>query len=40
MDHLLAIRTFQRIVETRSFTKAAAHLSLPRSTVSKNLKAL
>lgn len=40
MDHLLAIRTFQRIVETRSFTKAAAHLSLPRSTVSKNLKEL
>ena len=40
MDHLLAIRTFQRIVETRSFTKAAAHLGLPRSTVSKNLKEL
>lgn len=40
MDHLLAIRTFQRIVETRSFTKAAAHLGLPRSTVSKTLKEL
>lgn len=40
MDHLLAIRIFQRIVETRSFTKAAAHLDLPRSTVSKNLKEL
>lgn len=40
MDHLLAIRTFQRIVETRSFTKAAAHLALPRSTVSKALKEL
>lgn len=40
MDHLLAIRIFQRIVETRSFTKAAAHLDLPRSTVSKNLKLL
>lgn len=40
MDHLLAIRTFQRIVETRSFTKAAAHLGLPRSTVSKALKEL
>lgn len=40
MDHLLAIRTFQRIVETRSFTKAAAHLGLPRSTVSKLLKEL
>ena len=40
MDHLLSIRTFQRIVETRSFTKAAAHLGLPRSTVSKTLKEL
>ncbi|MFK3711717.1 MULTISPECIES: LysR family transcriptional regulator [Leclercia] len=40
MDHLLAIRTFQRIVETHSFTKAAAHLGLPRSTVSKMLREL
>lgn len=40
MDHLAAIRTFQRIVETRSFTKAAAHLGMPRSTVSKSLKEL
>jgi DNA-binding transcriptional LysR family regulator len=40
MDHLLSIRIFQRIVETRSFTKAAAHLALPRSTVSKFLKEL
>lgn len=40
MDHLLAIRTFQRIVETRSFTKAAAHLGMPRSTVSKALQDL
>lgn len=40
MDHLLAIRTFQRIVETRSFTRAAAHLDMPRSTVSKLLREL
>ena len=40
MDHLIAIRTFQRIVETRSFTKAAAHLGMPRSTVSKALRDL
>ncbi|PVZ36868.1 LysR family transcriptional regulator [Pseudomonas sp. CC120222-01a] len=40
MDHLVAIRTFQRIVETRSFTKAAAHLSMPRSTVSKAVRDL
>ncbi|AUO64242.1 LysR family transcriptional regulator [Citrobacter freundii complex sp. CFNIH2] len=40
MDHLIAIRTFQRIVETRSFTKAAAHLGMPRSTASKALRDL
>lgn len=40
MDHLAAIRAFQRIVETRSFTKAAAHLGMPRSTLSKALKDL
>ena len=40
MDHLVAIRTFQRIVETRSFTKAAAHLGMPRSTASKALRDL
>lgn len=40
MDHLAAIRAFQRIVETRSFTKAAAHLSMPRSTLSKALRDL
>lgn len=40
MDHFTAIRTFQRIVETRSFTKAAAHLGMPRSTVSKALRDL
>ncbi|MFK3774437.1 LysR family transcriptional regulator [Pseudomonas sp. NPDC089406] len=40
MDHLTAIRTFQRIVETRSFTRAAAHLGMPRSSVSKALQEL
>ncbi|AGI24810.1 LysR family transcriptional regulator [Pseudomonas sp. ATCC 13867] len=40
MDHLAAIRAFQRIVETRSFTKAAAHLGTPRSTLSKALRDL
>ncbi|SDS21973.1 transcriptional regulator, LysR family [Halopseudomonas litoralis] len=40
MDHLTAIRTFQRIVETRSFTKAAAHLGMPRSSVSKAVQEL
>lgn len=40
MDHLTAIRAFQRIVETRSFTKAAAHLGMPRSSVSKSLQEL
>lgn len=40
MDQLAAIRAFQRIVETRSFTKAAAHLSMPRSTLSKALRDL
>lgn len=37
MDHLIALRTFRKIVETRSFTKAAAQLGMPRSTVSKAL---
>lgn len=37
MDQLLSIRVFQRIVETGSFTLAANHLGLPRSTVSKAL---
>lgn len=40
MDHLAAIRAFQRIVETRSFTKAATQLGMPRSTVSKALQDL
>ncbi|MEH3148548.1 MAG: LysR family transcriptional regulator [Methylobacterium frigidaeris] len=37
MDQLAALRAFVRIVETRSFTKAAAQLGMPRSTVSKAL---
>lgn len=37
MDHLLSLRIFHRIVETGSFTHAASHLGLPRSTVSKGL---
>lgn len=37
MDHLLSIRAFQRIVETGSFTRAAADMGMPRSTVSKAL---
>lgn len=40
MDHLAAIRAFQCIVEARSFTKAAAQLGMPRSTVSKALQDL
>lgn len=37
MDHLTALRAFEKIVETRSFTKAAAQLDMPRSTISKAL---
>lgn len=40
MDHLAAIRAFHRIVEAKSFTKAAAQLGVPRSTLSKALKDL
>lgn len=40
MDQLAALRSFIRIVETRSFTKAAAHLGVPRSTISKQLQDL
>jgi DNA-binding transcriptional LysR family regulator len=35
MDQLLALRAFVRIAESDAFAKAAAQLSLPRSTVSK-----
>lgn len=37
MDQLTAIKVFQKIVESRSFSKAAAQLNMPRSTVSKAL---
>lgn len=40
MDNIAAIRAFIRIVETGSFTKAAAHLDQPKSTVSKLLRDL
>lgn len=35
MNQLLAMRAFVRVVEGGSFSKAADHLGLPRSTVSK-----
>jgi DNA-binding transcriptional LysR family regulator len=35
MDHLQAIRIFARVVETGNFSRAAASLQLPSSTVSK-----
>jgi hypothetical protein len=35
LDQLLALRTFVRIAETGSFSKAADQLNLPRSTASK-----
>ncbi|WP_258394844.1 LysR substrate-binding domain-containing protein [Pseudomonas fluorescens] len=35
MNQLLAMRTLVRVVESGSFSKAADHLGLPRSTVSK-----
>lgn len=35
MNQLLAMRTFVRVVETGSFSQAANHMALPRSTVSK-----
>lgn len=40
MDQIAALRAFARIVETRSFTKAAAHLGMPKSTISKHLRDL
>lgn len=40
MDRLDAMQLFSRIVESRSFTKVAADLGLPRSTVSDAVKAL
>lgn len=40
MDRFDAMRVFTRIVERRSFTKAADDLGLPRSTVTEAIKAL
>lgn len=40
MDKLAALRAFSRIASTGSFTKAAAQLDMPRSTVSKALNDL
>ena len=37
MGHFAAIRIFIRVVETGSITRAAAHLSIPKSTASKLL---
>lgn len=40
MDQVPALRAFLRVVETHSFSKAAAHLGMPRSTVSKLVRDL
>lgn len=40
MDQLLAIRAFARIVETGSFTKAAASLELPKAAVTRLVQGL
>ena len=40
MDQAAALRSFVRIVETRSFTRAAAQLGVPRSSISKQLQDL
>lgn len=40
MDRIDAMNVFTRIVETRSFTKVASDLGLPRSTVTDAIKAL
>ncbi|MEO3416733.1 LysR family transcriptional regulator [Roseovarius sp. CAU 1744] len=40
MDRIDAMNVFTRIVETRSFTKVASGLGLPRSTVTDAIKAL
>ncbi len=40
MDRIGAMTVFTRIVETRSFTKVASDLGLPRSTVTDAIKAL
>lgn len=40
MDQLLAIRTFGRVVEAGSFTRAADSLQMPKATVTKLVQAL
>ena len=40
MDQLLAIRSFARVAETRSFTKAADSLDMPKATISKLIRNL
>ena len=40
MDRFDAMRAFTRIVERRSFTRAAEDLGLPRSSVTDAVKAL
>lgn len=40
MDQLLAIRSFARVVEVGSFTKAADSLAMPTTTVSKLVREL
>lgn len=37
MDQLVAIKVFLKVIESRSFSKAAAQLNMPRSTASKAL---
>jgi DNA-binding transcriptional LysR family regulator len=40
MDQLLAIRSFIRVAETGSFSRAADSLNMPKATVSKLIKEL
>ena len=41
MDHhLLAIRVFNRVVETGGFTRAADSLRMPKATVTKLIQSL
>src|SRR5712675_1548670 len=40
MDHMQAIRSFARVVETGGFTRAADSLQMPNATVSKQIQQL
>ena len=40
MDHMQAIRSFARVVETGNFTRAADSLQMPNATVSKQIQQL